>query len=126
MPSVIDGLPPGSVLVSDLVQAVVVTSFMPPLQQCIEDCMQPTICPVTGQEIPIPMHAAIHRAMADKVDLPILLTTSHADDVASICGNELVAMLSSLDQMDAGDTCAIATACGCHGFINLFRLFNDG
>lgn len=124
VPYVIEGLPSGSVIINDLDQAVVVTSYMPSSLQCTEGCMQPPVCPVTGRDISVPMHAAIHRAVDDKVDLPIVLKTIHSDDVASVSGRELVAMLSSLDRMGNESTTAIATACGCHGFINLLRLFD--
>lgn len=126
VPSVIEALPPGSVLVSDLDQGVVVTSYVPSSIQCPEGCVQPPVCPVTGQHISEPMHAAIHRAVYDKVDMPIVLKTAHADDVASVTGQEMVAMLSSLDRIEDEGTAAIATACVCHGFINLFRLSDNG
>jgi hypothetical protein len=72
------------------------------------------------------MHAAIHRAVYDKVDMPIVVKTDHAEDVASVTGQEMVAMLSSLDWIEDEGTAAIATACVCHGFINLFRLSDNG
>jgi hypothetical protein len=126
VPSVVNALPSGSVIISDPNQAVVVTSFMPLSQQCIDGCQQAFVCPVTSRKLPVPMHTAIFHGLEGKVDLSLLLRTSHSEDVAYVSGRELVTMLSSLDQMDTGDTCAIATACGCHGFINLFQLFDDG
>lgn len=122
LPTIIKALPPGSVMVSDLQQAVVVTSYMPSSLLCDDGCMQPSICPVTGLDIPIPMHEAIFRAVEDMVDLPIVLQTTRTEDVASISGKELAAMLSSLEQLEDGSTCAIATVCACHGFLNLFHL----
>lgn len=99
--------------------AVIITSFMPGTMACVEGCSQTGTCPVTGETHSRPMYVQITEALVGRVDRPIVLRTTDAQQVGGIDGAELRAMLSGLRGARMGETWGIATACNCHGFINL-------
>ncbi len=115
-------LPPGSVLISDDKLGVIVTSHMAQGKMCREDCEQPEICPVSGTLIPSPMHHSIEEAFSGSVDRQFVMVTTGTGQFGGIKGSDLKVMLASLDDLKEGTTCGIATACRCHGIINLFRI----
>lgn len=117
-------LPPRSVIISDDRLGVVVTSHMPQGRMCQEDCEQPQICPVSGTLILTPMHRSIDEALSDSVDWQFVLATAGTGQFGGIKGPDLKVMLAALDDLEEGATCGIATACRCHGIINLFRMLD--
>ena len=124
MNGLVGKLPPRSVLISDDRLGVIVTSHMPEGRMCREDCEQPQICPVSGIPILSPMYRSITEALSGSVDRHFVLTTAGTGQFGGIEGSELKLMLASLDDLEEGATCGIATACRCHGIINLFQVLD--
>jgi hypothetical protein len=111
-------LPPRAVCLTDERNAVLVTSFMGD-GLCVEDCPQPTACPVTGRANAVPMHELLDAALELAVDRHAVLSTAGPGSVGGLRGSDLVAMLAMVDEAGAGDTIGIATSCRCHGVVNL-------
>lgn len=122
MLGVLSALPGDIIISSDLKNAVIITSYMPGSLVCEESCPQPITCPVTGNVFPRPMYGTIAEALQGKVDRSFLLKTHEERGVGAIKGTELKTLLSTLEGMSVGGTCGIATACNCHGFLNLMVL----
>lgn len=114
-----DGLPPRSVCLVDERNGILATSFMNE-GACADGCSQPALCPVTGRRNEVAMSELIAAALKRSSDRSVVLVTSGA--VGGISGSELSAMLSLLDEAEEGDIVGIATACRCHGVINLLRI----
>jgi len=121
-----DGLPPGSVVLSDDGCGVVAVSYMRPGGMCLVGCDQPNVCPMTGSRLASPMHRSIGKALEPAVERSYVLVTRRIDDVGGIAGMDLRSMLEWLDTMEDGTTCGVATACRCHGIMNLFRVSTIG
>jgi hypothetical protein len=58
------------------------------------------------------------------VDRRFVMATTGTSQFGGIRGSELQVMLTALDDLEEGTTCGIATACRCHGIINLFRMMD--
>ena len=121
MKSMIEALPSQSIVLRDHRLAVIATSYMSEDGTCIDDCEQPDTCPVTGAPLPSPMHDVIEEALKEVVDNSIILRTSSIRVMGGIRGSGLAAMLSTMGSLEGGRTVGVATACRCHGIINLFR-----
>lgn len=125
MVTVMSALPDNNIFMSDRKNAVVVTSYMPSSLVCEEGCPQPSTCPVTGRTFPRPMYVLIAEALQGRVDRSFVLRTLDAGGVGAVKGTELLAMLSRLERMSLDETCGIATACNCHGLLNLMVLTGE-
>lgn len=109
------------VVLRDAVNGVVITSYMPPENECVVGCDQNGICPVTGEIHLEPMHVAISRAFDGMTDMKAILVPVSLGAVGALPGEEVLRMLRDLEVLPHGKTVAIATACNCHGIINFLR-----
>lgn len=113
-------LPAGIVQLIDSTQGVMVTSYMPSGKSCCPECDRPPVCPVTGKERLAPMHRLVDAALAGAVDRRSVLVTV-GEEVGILHGDDLKGTLDMLDDAADGATMGIATSCGCHAIVNLFR-----
>jgi len=118
-------LPPRSVALIDEANAVVVTSFMGE-GRCVDGCAQDALCPVTGERHDRPMHELIRTALEGAADRSVVLISSATGTVGGLAGGDLGEMLRTVDRTGDGEAVAIATACRCHGVINLLRRGKEG
>ncbi len=122
----VGALPPSSVVLSDDRYGMVVTSYMRPGGTCPDDCDQPVICPVTGSRSAVPMHRSIKEALERTVDRSFVLESTGTGNYGSVSGSDLRSMLTNLDTIEDGVTIGVATACQCHGIMNIFRMSSAG
>jgi len=109
------------VVLRDVKNGVVITSYMPPGNECVTGCDQKGTCPVTGEIHPEPMHSAISRAFEGMADMKVILVPVSLGAVGVLRGEEILRMLRNLEHLAHGKTAIIATACNCHGIINFLR-----
>ncbi|MDF2956243.1 MAG: hypothetical protein OD815_001859 [Candidatus Alkanophagales archaeon MCA70_species_2] len=123
---VLCGIPRRLVLLCDERDAVVVTSYMPSGEVCKAGCVQPEICPVTKVRKPAPMFRLLEFAL-DACGFESFVLRSELLDggVGGVRGEAVVRTLDALRRLEAElsmRVLAVATACACHGILNLFSL----
>jgi hypothetical protein len=115
-------LPRYPFVLSDPKNGVIVTSHMAEGSLCLDGCDQPATCPVSGVSFSVPMHRSLQEALERSVDRHFVLSTTGAGVFGAIPGENIKEMLASLESLKNRETCGIATACRCHGFVNLLQL----
>ncbi len=88
-------------------------------RHCPDDCPEPSVCPVTGEERHEPLFARL--AEASRPELPILVVASQqlAPGVGGYSPQELVNLAETVVQ--APGPVLVATACRCHGVVHGLR-----
>ena len=120
--ALLEKLPERWVKLVDAENGVVVTSHMEDGGACIEDCMQPPVCPITGKERLLPMHQLVSSALGGTMDSTAVLVTASLGTVGGVPGRSLRSMLELIDGLDHGMTVGISTTCRCHAVTNLMHL----
>jgi hypothetical protein len=87
--------------------------------RCPDDCDEPYICPVTGEERPQPLFEEL--AAASLPELPLLVVASR-QLAPGVGGYSPVALLKLADTvLKAWRPLLVATACRCHGVVHGLR-----
>ena len=88
-------------------------------RHCPDDCPEPTVCPVTGEERHEPLFARL--AEASRPELPILVVASQqlAPGVGGYAPLRLMELAETVAK--ASGPLLVATACRCHGVVHGLR-----
>ena len=83
---------------------------------CPNDCAEPEVCPVSGEERGEPLFARL--AAASRPELPLLVVASRqlAPGVGGYAPGKLVALADAVTR--SSGPLLVATACRCHGVIH--------
>ena len=109
------------VVLEDLSFGLLVTSFMHG-GRCQTDCGQPAVCPITGEERPVPMHSLMDALLGECADRHDVLVTSDIGGVGAIAFDDLRSCLSNIDRIGQGEVYGISTSCRCHAVANLLSV----
>jgi hypothetical protein len=87
--------------------------------RCPDDCAEPLVCPVTGEERTQPLYEKITEA--SRPDLPILVVASRqlAPGIGGYSPRRLLELAETVSGMTG--PLLVATACRCHGVVHGLR-----
>lgn len=105
---------------------VIVASYMPFNERCLPECVEPSVCPITGLARPKPLYIAFREVLLHLADsVEVLVSSLVAPGIGGYSGRDLVNIIKRIVDVDvgfAGRIVAIVTACRCHGVANVFRI----
>lgn len=101
---------------------VAVMSYMPFGKLCKPRCIEPSLCPVTGRVKPIPLNRLLDNVLGSIISLSTVLESQLiVEEVGGYSGRNLFSFLEEVDRgIPHHSLVAIATACSCHGIVNVF------
>jgi hypothetical protein len=83
---------------------------------CPDDCAEPPVCPVTGEERPEPLYRQLARASRPELPVFVIASRQLAPGVGGYPPAALLEMAPAVAQ--APGPLLVATACRCHGVIH--------
>ncbi|MCS7102963.1 MAG: hypothetical protein NZ992_03675 [Candidatus Korarchaeum sp.] len=115
-------IPEEYILVKDPEYGVIVTSYARQ-DVCVEGCVQPLICPLSGERRNKPMIELLRQLVSGDY---VKIFESHLieRDVGGVPGEEVREALESFrnGHLKKGAKIAIGTACKCHGIVNFMNI----
>jgi len=105
---------------------MLVASYMPFNMKCRLPCSEPSVCPVTGKVKPAQLYNALNSTLNKYFRKSLVLRSILlAECVGGYDPKPLQDFATELsNEITNGDVVAIATACSCHGIVNIFAYEN--